>query len=251
MKSNKRVKITIEYDGTNYYGWQNQSLNCLPSIQEELEKAIQSLLNKKIQTFVAGRTDRGVHALGQVAHFNMDGDLSETRLKSGLNYYLRGKMISILKVEFVDDDFHARFSVKQKSYIYKIINRYSFLTLDSNRAWLVMRPINLEKMIEASRFLIGYHDFSSFRGPDCQALSPYKTIDEINISKFGDQIIIEFLGKSFLHNQIRIMVGTLKKISVSDALNLFKMKDILEGRDRRLAGETAPGCGLFLNWIAY
>jgi tRNA pseudouridine38-40 synthase len=247
----KRIKLTIEYDGTNYHGWQIQ--RNLPSVQEYVENALQKIFSQKIKTFVAGRTDATVHAIGQVAHFdvNSNRDYSEWRIMSGINNYLKGKSITIVNVEFVDENFHSRFSVQQKSYIYKIINRYPHLTFQKNYAWLVIKKIDIEKMKEASKFLLGHHDFTSFRGPDCQASTPFKTIDAINIEQNKDEIQIEFLGKSFLHNQIRIMAGTLKKISTSENLQPESMDKVLKAKNRMHFGETAPGCGLYLNWIKY
>jgi tRNA pseudouridine38-40 synthase len=247
----KRIKLTIEYDGTNYHGWQTQ--NGLPTIQESIETALKKLFSQDIKTFVAGRTDAEVHAFGQTAHFDIDDhrNYSEWRIMSGINNYLVEEPISIVKVEFVDQDFHSRFSAQQKSYIYKIVNRYSELTLQKNRAWLVRKNVDIKKMIESSKFLIGRHDFSSFKAQDCQSRIPCKTIDEINFTQNKDEIQIEFLGKSFLHNQVRIMVGTLKKIATSDKFHPKLMADILEKKNRIYAGETAPGCGLYLNWIKY
>jgi tRNA pseudouridine38-40 synthase len=252
----QRVKLTIEYDGTDFYGWQKQE--GFPTIQEEIEKSLEKFFQKKIDIFVAGRTDAGVHARGQVAHFDAELDFqnkshSEYRIRSALNSLLKLNLISILNVEFVDQNFHARFSAKQKSYIYKIINRYSPTTIDKNYSWQVFSQLDFDKFTDCARCFIGQYDFLSFAGRDNQSHTTVRTIDDIKISKFGDEISLEFLGKSFLHNQIRIIVGTIKKITLDNKiLNVEKeIFRIINTKNRSAAGETAPAKGLFLNKILF
>lgn len=248
----QRIKLTIEYDGTNFHGWQAQ--NNLPTIQFFLERSLEKFFCQKIEVFVAGRTDKGVHSIGQVCHFDIDSSkkYNEFNIILGLNRYLRPEPISIINCEFVNDIFHARFSAIQKSYIYKIINRSPSLTFQKNYAWHVIRPLNIEKMTLISKFLIGKHDFSSFCSADSQSKSFVRTIDNIIITNKGNEILIEFQAKSFLHNQVRIMIGTLKKIGLeSSNLKPEDMQSIIDSKDRRVAGETAPSSGLFLNWIKY
>ena len=248
----QRIKLTLEYDGTDFYGWQAQ--NALPTIQKSVEIALKRLFNQEISVFVAGRTDKGVHAISQVAHFDVHTtrEYSERRIKLGINSHLRPDKISVLQVEFVNNDFHARFSVTQKSYIYKIINRSSPLTFQKGYAWQIIKKLDIEKIRATSQFLLGSHDFLSFRGPDCQSHTTIRTIDNIIIDNNKEEINIEFQAKSFLHNQIRIMVGTLKKISAeSSVFQPDEISKIIEKKQRSSAGETAPSCGLFLNWIKY
>ena len=252
----QRIKLTIEYDGTNFYGWQKQEN--YPSIQAEIEKALEKFFQKKIDIFVAGRTDAGVHARGQVAHFDAELDEAnnshtEYRIRSALNSLLKPNLISILNVEFVNSDFHARFSAKQKSYIYKIINRYSPITIDKNHCWQIFPKLNFEKLTDCARCFIGNKDFLSFAGRDNQSHTTIRTIDDVKISRYDDEIQLEFLGKSFLHNQIRIMVGTIKKLTLNESVTNVeeKINQIIDAKNRSSAGETAPAKGLFLNKILF
>lgn len=252
----QRVKLTIEYDGTNFYGWQRQQN--LPTIQEEIEKSLEKFFNRKINVFVAGRTDAGVHAHGQVAHFDFERDInnishSEYKICCALNSLLRPHPISIINAEFVDENFHARFSAKQKSYIYKIINRRSPTTINKNYSWQIFSQLDMEKFKDCAQYFIGYKDFSSFCGPDNQSHTTFRTIENVIIEKQGDEIFVEFLGKSFLHNQIRIMVGTIKKITLDTNISNIEqeMKKIFAAKNRNKAGETAPARGLFLNRIEF
>jgi tRNA pseudouridine38-40 synthase len=216
-----RYKITLEYDGGFFYGFQLQE--GFPTIQGCVEEALYNLFQKKVRLFGAGRTDKGVHALGQVAHFDLDHPWYPEKLKLALNHFLRQERISIIQVESVDEKFHARFSAKNKLYQYRIINRNAHLALDNNRAWHVGNNIVLKPDIMhlGAKILEGHHDFSSFRDSDCQSLSPFKTIFEAKVESHGQEIIITFQGKSFLHHQVRNMAGTLKllgqgKISLWD-----------------------------------
>lgn len=267
-----RYKLTLEYEGTGLLGWQRQLDG--PSAQEYLETAIACFTGAekvsadekgnvynpftfygkepKIAVQCAGRTDAGVHALCQVAHFDMDKDVDEFRILQGLNHHLRSQDIamSILKVEKVSDDFNARFSAKGRGYIYKILNRRSFPALQKNRVWWVPYPLDVEKMREGAKYLLGQHDFTSFRAAACQAKSPIKTLDKMDIVQNGDEIDFIVEAKSFLHHQVRNMVGTLKMVG-NHQIKPEDIKTILEAKDRRKSGPNAPACGLYLSKVEY
>jgi tRNA pseudouridine38-40 synthase len=243
-----KYKIVVEYEGTNYHGWQNQK--DLKTVQGEIEYAIFKFTKKTITVYGASRTDAGVHAYGQVAHFQLEKYYETHEIQNAINYYLKPQKITIIKIEKVGDDFHARFSNKSKQYVYKIINRKSPLTLHKDRAWHVMPPLNIANIITASQYLVGTFDFTSFRSAGCQANSPLKTINSINFEQIDNEISIIFDAKSFLYNQIRIMVGTLKDFGTKEICPSH-MSKIINGRNRKLAGETAPSCGLYLNKISY
>ncbi len=244
-----RFKITIEYDGTSYAGWQKQSGQI--SIQETIEEALFKLFNQKIEVIGAGRTDSGVHAIGQVAHFDLDKNLNEFQIMMAINQAIGFKHpISIVDCDIVANDFHSRFDAKMRFYQYKILNRKGKLALDTNRVWHVPRALNLEKMQKASKYLIGQHDFSSFRDGECQAQSPIRTIKNIEINKQDELITIDICAKSFLHHMVRNIVGTLyyagkNKISVEE------VKNILEAKDRGKSGPNAPACGLYFIKVQY
>lgn len=255
----KRWKITLEYDGTDYYGWQKQP--DVPTIQEKLETALYKFCQQEIPVQCAGRTDAGVHALAQIAHFDLDYDY-ETRnlggfeLMKAINGILYPEQISVLKAEHVPDDFHARFDAKTKTYMYKILNRTSFPTLDKNRAWHFKRKLNAQKMHDAAQILVGKHDFSTFRDAQCQAKTPIRTLDRINVHaeecqhSGGQEITIEAMAQSFIHHQVRNIVGTLTLIG-EEKWGGKDLKDALEAKDRTKGGMTAPACGLYLKDITY
>ena len=246
----QRYKIVIEYDGTDLLGWQKQLDG--PSVQEYLEKAIYGFLQQTTEVYGAGRTDAGVHALAQVAHFDLETPVDEFKIREAMNAHLRTMEapVSILNVEAVGDDFNARFSAKGRSYIYRITNRRAPLVLDKNRSWWVYVPLDVEKMREGAKFLLGNHDFSSFRAAKCQAKSPIKTLDKIDIEQNGENITFYVEARSFLHHQVRNMVGTLKMVG-DGHLKPEDIKNILESKDRTKAGPTAPAQGLYLSKIMY
>lgn len=242
----KRWKITIEYDGTNYSGWQRQQ--DVPSIQRSIETAIQKFCQQEITIFGAGRTDAGVHACGQVAHFDLDyGERSLTGLEllKAINAHLGDEPISILHAEEVAEDFHARFSATNKMYRYKILNRPAPPTFQNHQVWHFKRPLDAEKMHDAAQVLVGNHDFSTFRDSQCQANSPVRTLDRLDVMRDGDAIIIEAEAKSFLHHQIRNFAGTLTLIG-EGKWNDQDLKKALEQKDRTKGGMTAPASGLYL-----
>ncbi len=247
----KRIKIIIEYDGSDYVGWQNQKNG--KSIQGEIEKALLELFNKKINLSGAGRTDSGVHARGQVAHFDIDDKNIDTKkLHKSLNHILNKNKnrITILKSSFEKKNFHSRFSVRKKKYVYKILNRSTNSYLYEKKAWFIPIKLDLEKIIKASFFLVGKFDFNAFRSTHCQALQSVRSIEKIIIKKNKEVIDFNFVGKSFLHNQVRIMVGTLVNVG-RGKIKVDEVKEILESRDRTRAGPTAPPDGLYLEKIIY
>ena len=240
-------KITIEYDGTNYVGWQKQD-NGL-SIQEAIEDAIFKLTAEKINLFGAGRTDSGVHALGQVAHFNLKKNFKIDNIRDGLNQHLRPQPIAILKVAKVHQDFHARFSAIKRTYEYVITNRRPPLTINKNKSWGVFKKLDIKKMKFEAQFFIGKHNLQAFRSIHCQSSSSIKTIDDIKILHKNNDIYIRVSARSFLHSQVRIMVGTLVDIGKGKIKN--SITKIIKDKDRSDAGITAPACGLYLLKIEY
>lgn len=255
-----RWKITIEYDGRPYAGFQKQL--DIQTIQGEIELALYKFCQQKIDIIVAGRTDSGVHAFGQVAHFDLNykdsnGNQREINgfdLAKAINAHLVPQPISIVYAEIVGEDFHARYGAKQKHYFYRIINRAHNLTLDQGRAWWIKKSLNVEDMIEGAKHLIGKHDFSTFRDSDCQAKSPIRSIDEIYIEQKeilkGHEIIIHVKGQAFLHHQIRNIAGTLSLVGEGKWAPQ-DVKNALETKDRTKGGPTAPAEGLYLHSINY
>ena len=240
-------KIVIEYDGTNFVGWQQQENG--QSIQSTLQEALFKLTGENIIIFGAGRTDAGVHAYGQVASFNLNKKIEIDVIRDGLNQHLRPQPIAVQKAELVEDDFHARFSAKKRWYEYKIINRRPPLTIDVNRAWCVYKNLDIEKMKSESASFLGKHDLNAFRSAHCQSKNSTKTIDSISIRNKDEQIIFDVSAKSFLHSQVRIMIGTLVDIAKG---NINKtILDIINSKQREIAGQTAPAHGLYLKRIEY
>jgi tRNA pseudouridine38-40 synthase len=241
-------KITIEYDGTGYCGWQRQPK--LMSVQGEIEKAIKEFSGEKVDILGAGRTDAGVHAYGQVAHFSLKKNFPDFKVAEATNHFLRRKKIVIVGCEIIDENFHARFSAKKKQYEYLIINRRAPLAIWQGRALHIREELDIKAMQKAAKALLGKHDFTSFRDSECQAKSPIRSIDKIIINKEEDLVRIRVIGKSFLHHQVRIIVGTLKNVGVGK-WDKKKVKEILLAKDRTKAGETSAACGLYLKEITY
>ena len=240
-------KIVIEYDGTNFVGWQQQENG--QSIQSAIQEALVKLSNEKVTIFGAGRTDAGVHAYGQVASFNLNKKIETDVIRDGLNQHLRPHPIAVQNAEIVDDNFHARFSAKKRWYEYKIINRRPPLTIDLNRAWCVYKNLDIEKMKSEALSFLGKHDLNAFRSAHCQSKNSMKTIDSVSIKNIDEQIIIEVRAKSFLHSQGRIMIGTLVDIAKG---NINKtVLDIINSKQRDIAGQTAPANGLYLKKVEY
>jgi len=243
-----RYKLTIEYDGTGFVGWQRQANG--PSIQGAIEAALASICGAEIVIRGAGRTDAGVHALAQVAHADLDRDWRPDVLRDALNAHLRPRRVAILNVEAVADDFDARFSAVQRHYLYRIINRRPPLTLEAGRAWLVKRRLDAGAMHDAAQVLVGRHDFSTFRDAECQAACPIRTLERLDVAKAGETIEIHASARSFLHHQVRSMVGSLEHVGAG-RWSGSELRAALKARDRSRCGVVAPAAGLYLAAVDY
>ena len=247
-----RYALKIEYDGTAYHGWQKQ-LEC-KTIQGEIELAFSKFLGHSVNVSGSGRTDTGVHALGQIAHVDLEKNWLPEEIQGAMNFFLKRTTISILAVCIVDENFHSRFSAKSRIYEYKLMIRRAPLTLQKNRFWHLNRPQDLDRMEVAAKHLIGTHDFTTFRSSICQANSPVRTIDSISFKEKnlpnGRLVVIECKAKSFLHNQVRSIVGSLEKVG-SHKWKPEYIKFILESADRKKCGSLAPPQGLYLKNITY
>lgn len=243
-----RFKLIIEYNGTGLCGWQKQDNGA--SVQSALQEAIKGFSGQQVRVNGAGRTDAGVHALGQVAHIDLTGDWSEGRIRDAINAHLRPLLISVLNVEAVSEDFDARFSAVKRYYMYRIINRRAQLTLMQGQAWHVIMPLDANAMHQAAQALAGKHDFSTFRDARCQAKSPVKTLDAISVQRHGDNVDIHIEARSFLHRQVRSIAGSLKKVG-EGVWEPGKIAEILEYRQRSQCGPVAPSAGLYLLKVDY
>lgn len=243
-----RWRITVEYDGTGFVGWQRQDNG--PSIQEALETAIERFSGETPRVFGAGRTDAGVHASGQVAHFDLEKPARADTVADALNAHLRPDPIAVLDATAVEPDFDARLSARERAYLYRIVNRRAPLTTDRDRAWLVQTPLDTEAMNEAAARLLGNHDFSTFRASLCQARSPVKTLEVLDVAREEEEIRIQARARSFLHHQVRNIVGTLKLVG-EGKWTADDVSAALEARDRRKGGPTAPARGLYLTDVLY
>jgi len=243
-----RYKILIEYDGTPFFGWQWQET--VPSVQRALTEAITAFTGETSMVQGAGRTDAGVHALGQVAHFDLTKDYETDTVRDALNAHLRPNPIAVLSAEKVAAEFDARRSALRRHYLYRIANRRPDLALDRLRAWRVPRRLDVEAMHAAAQRLVGKHDFTTFRSTECQAKSPEKTLDRLDVSRAGDEVHIVAVARSFLHNQVRSMVGTL--VPVGDGKwTADDVSRALAARDRTACGQVAPPEGLYLVRVDY
>lgn len=253
----QRWKLTIEYQGTNYAGWQRQE-DGVPSVQEDIETAIEKFCGQFCRLHVAGRTDAGVHAHGQVAHFDLDyGDrpLDGYNLTKAINAHLGERRIAIINAEKVTEEFHARYGATNKLYTYRIISRTAPPCFDRDVVWWMRRDLNVDAMREGAKYLLGQHDFTTFRATECQAKSPIKTLDRLDIESSnisGGGIELKFLveARSFLHHQVRNMVGTLSQVGVGKWAP-EDVKTALEAKDRKRGGLTAPATGLSLTRVDY
>jgi len=244
----QRYKIKIEYDGTSFVGWQFQK-NGL-SIQEVLQKAIFNISKEKITITGAGRTDSGVHALGQVAHFDLKKKIKTKEILLALNQHINNKLVTILKITKVNKKFHSRFDAKKRTYQYVIINRLSPLTLQKNKAWHIKKKLDISAMKKGAKLLIGTHDFSTFRSSSCGAKSPIKTMEKISIKINKDKIILTFVSKSFLQQQVRSMVGCIKYLG-NGKWNIKEFAKSFRSKNRLNCAPPAPACGLYLTKINY
>ncbi|GHD56592.1 tRNA pseudouridine synthase A [Thalassobaculum fulvum] len=244
-----RFRLTIEYDGAPFVGWQRQDNG--PSVQASLEDAVLAFSGERVEVVGAGRTDTGVHAEAQVAHLDLASERFEARtVMNAVNAHLRPLPVAVLAAEAVGEDFHARFSAVWRAYRYVIVNRRAPLALDLGRAWHVMAPLDVAAMQAGADRLLGHHDFTSFRAVQCQAKSPLKTLDLVRVSRHGERVVVEAKARSFLHHQVRNIVGTLKLVGEGK----WRPDDVtraLEARDRTAAGPTAPADGLTLVAVGY
>lgn len=235
-----RYLVHLEYDGTGLIGWQQNKFG--PSVQSILADAIESFCGTRPIPTAAGRTDSGVHALAMPAHFDLDGEWPADRIVRALNFYLNDKPVSVLDCEIVPDWFSARYNCIQRRYKYVVLNRYAAAVLDRKRVYWVPRKLKMRAMRDAAKKLVGTHDFTSFRATQCQAKDPVKTLDECKITKHGDTITFEFAARSFLHHQVRNMVGTLIQIGLGHE---FDIDAVFAARSRAAAGPTAPAHALY------
>jgi len=243
-----RYKLLLEYDGTGLVGWQRQA-NGL-SVQEILETAVERFCGKHATVHGAGRTDAGVHALGQAAHVDLPKAADPEVIRGALNHHVRPHAVGVLAVEPVSEHFNARTSARARHYRYRILNRRAPAVLERDRVWHVGPPLDVEAMREGARHLLGKHDFSTFRDTLCQAKSPVKTLDVLDVARQGEEVAVEARARSFLHHQVRNMVGTLKLVGLGKWSPAHVLR-ALEARDRRAGGPTAPPQGLYLVEVVY
>ena len=243
-----RYRLTLEYDGAPFVGWQRQDNG--HSVQGALEAAIEKLSGELVTVTGAGRTDAGVHALGQVAHFDLVKEFEPGKIRDALNFHLRPDPVSVLDAAVADADFHARFSATARHYLFRILNRRSPPALERGRVWHVSARLDAEAMHAAAQLLVGQHDFTTFRAAECQAKSPVKTLDSLDVSRRADEIHIGARARSFLHHQIRSLAGTLKLVGEGKWTPL-DVKKALEARDRAACGPVSPPEGLYLVRVEY
>ncbi len=243
-----RWRVTVEYDGGPYVGWQRQDNG--PSIQQSIEEAVFKFCGETVRVYGAGRTDAGVHAMGQVAHIDIKKATTADTVRDALNAFLREEPIAILDAAEAPDGFDARTSARQRVYLYRILNRRPHPALEYGRVWHVSIPLDADAMHEAAQQLVGYHDFTSFRASMCQAKSPMKTLDELRVERVGEEVRLHARARSFLHHQVRNIVGTLERVGAGK-WTADDVGNALEARDRSAAGATAPSDGLYLVSVGY
>lgn len=243
-----RFRLTVEYDGRPFMGWQRQAHG--PSVQQAIEEAIGAITQEQVTLHAAGRTDAGVHALAMTAHVDIERPINPHRLADGTNAKLRPLPVAILAAEEAESDFHARFSCIGRRYVYRIANRRAPLALESGRAWRVPVLLDEEDMNDAAQVLVGHHDFTTFRSAHCQADSPLKTLDRLNVKRLGETIEIEAAARSFLHHQVRSMVGCLELVG-RGKWTKADLKAALDAADRAALGFNAPPDGLYFAGARY
>jgi tRNA pseudouridine38-40 synthase len=243
-----RYRLTVEYDGRGLVGFQRQENG--PSVQAALEEAIAKFCGERVTVYGAGRTDAGVHALGQVCHFDLARERRPATVRDAVNAHLRPLAIAVLEARIAPEHFHARLSARGRVYLYRIVNRRAPLALDAGRAWLVQTSLDATAMHAAAQRLVGRHDFSTFRASQCQAKTPVKTLDALGVVRDGEEIRVHARARSFLHHQVRNMVGTLRLVGEGK----WTPDDVaaaLDARDRAKGGPTAPADGLYLVEVVY
>ncbi len=243
-----RYRLTLEYDGAPFVGWQRQDNG--PSVQGALEDAIEKLSGERVTVTGSGRTDAGVHALGQVAHFDLVKEFEPGKVRDALNYHLRPNPVVVLESDVADSEFHARFSARSRHYLFRIPNRRSPPALETGKVWHVSPKLDAEAMHAAAQVLVGQHDFTTFRAAECQAQSPVKTLGRLDVSRRADEIHIEASARSFLHHQIRSFAGTLKLVGEGK----WTTRDVaaaLAAKDRAACGPVSPPDGLYLVRVDY
>jgi tRNA pseudouridine38-40 synthase len=243
-----RYRLTLEYDGAPFVGWQRQDNG--PSVQSALEDAIEKLSGERATVIGAGRTDAGVHALGQAAHFDLVKEFEPGKVRDALNYHLRPNPVVVLEADVTDGEFHARFSARSRHYLFRILNRRSPPALEIGKVWHISPKLDADAMHAAAQALVGQHDFTTFRAAECQAQSPVKTLDRLDVSRRADEIHIEASARSFLHHQIRSFAGTLKLVGEGK----WTPRDVahaLAAKDRAACGPVAPPDGLYLVRVDY
>jgi len=244
----QRYQIKVEYDGTNFVGWQYQK-NGL-SIQEILQKAIFQFSKEEVTVTGAGRTDAGVHAIGQIAHFDLQKKIKKKNFILGVNQYIGNNPVTILNIKKKNNKFHSRFDAKKRTYEYVIINRQSPLALQKNKAWHIRKKLDLKAMKKGAKLLLGTHDFSTFRASSCGAKSPIKTLNKVSIKKNKERVILKFISKSFLQQQVRSMVGCIKYLG-EGKWKLDEFNNVLKSKKRSNCAPPAPSCGLYLTKVSY
>ena len=244
----QRYKIKIEYEGTPFVGWQFQKNG--QSVQEVLQKAIFNFSKEKVVVIGAGRTDSGVHALAQVAHFDLKKKIKKKSLLPAINQNIGNKPVTVLKINKANKKFHARFDAKKRTYQYTIVNRQSPLTLQKNKAWHILKKLDVKVMKKGAKLLLGTHDFSTFRASSCGAKSPIKTMEKISIKKNKEKITFKFISKSFLQQQVRSMVGCIKYLG-EGKWKFDDFKRVFRSKNRLNCAPPAPSCGLYLTKISY
>lgn len=243
-----RYRLLIEYDGRPFHGFQAQT--DLPSVQGSLERAVKAFCGQELRVGAAGRTDTGVHATGQVVHVDLEKDWPAATVQNALNFHLMPDPISVLAAEVAEGDWHSRFSATGRRYRYRILNRLAPPALDQGRVWHVKKPLDAAAMHEAAQVLVGHHDFTTFRDLNCQAKSPVKTLDVADVRREGEEVILVFASRSFLHRQVRSMTGTLAEVGVG-RWTRDDVQAALDARDRKACGPVAPAEGLYLTHVAY
>jgi tRNA pseudouridine38-40 synthase len=244
----QRLKLTIEYDGTPFSGWQRQSERA--SVQQAVETAIFRMSGEAVTIQAAGRTDAGVHALGQVVHFDLSKPWDPFRVREALNYHLRPDPVAIVAAELVEDSFEARFSAKARHYEYRILNRRAPPVIERDHVWHVPMSLDAEAMNTAAAGILGLHDFTTFRSAECQAKSPMRTLDAFAVRRDNEHILINASARSFLHHQVRSMVGSLKLVGEGKWAP-ERLRAVLDARDRSQCGAMAPARGLFFCRVDY